>query len=59
MGASVRLCDIYCGVVNITVPGVCAPVHGVDFSQMSSQCSPRAHLDPANRIDVGCDLKTQ
>lgn len=37
-------------------PGICAPVHGVDFSQMSSQCSPCAHLDSANRVDVGCDL---
>lgn len=32
-------------------------MHGIDFSQMPPQCSSCAHLDSANRVDVGCDLK--
>lgn len=27
-------------------PGVAAPVHGVDFGEMTSECASRSHLDP-------------
>lgn len=38
-------------------PGISPPVHCINFSQMSSQCSSSAHLNPTHWINVGCDLK--
>lgn len=38
------------------LPRVSAPVHGIDFSQMSPQCPSSAHLNSANGVDVSCDL---
>lgn len=38
------------------LPRVSTPVHGVDFSQMSSQRPSSAHLNSANGVDVGCNL---
>lgn len=32
-------------------------MHGIDLSQMTSQGSSCTHLDSANGVDIGCDLK--
>ena len=32
-------------------------MHGVDLSQVTSQCSPGPHLDPADRLHAGRGLR--
>lgn len=38
-------------------PGICAPVHGIDLSQVAPQRPPGAHLDSSHWVDVVCDLR--
>lgn len=45
------------GSCPVCSPGVCSPVHGVDFGQVAPQCTPRPHLDPAHRVKASGDLE--
>lgn len=38
------------------IPGVAAPVHGVDLGEMAAQGATRAHLDAADRLEGVCGL---
>lgn len=39
------------------IPGIRAPMHGINFGQVPPQRSPGAHLDSSHWVDVVCDLK--
>lgn len=38
-------------------PGICSPMHGIDFSQMTPQRSSCTHLDSSNRVNISCNLQ--
>lgn len=41
----------------VILPGIRSPVHGIDFSQMSPQCSSCTHLDSPHGVNISCDLE--
>ena len=42
--------------INREIPGVRAPMHGIDFGQMTPKCTSGPHLNSADRFHIGCRL---
>lgn len=44
-------------ILAVGLPGICSPMHGIDFSQMTPQRSSCTHLDSADGVNISCDLQ--